>query len=137
MPTNTAGSTARNYHKQLVHYLRKQVTFADEGDVVDVGTIPANAIVIGGGVMITTAFNDAATIDVGFRGGSTTDDPNGYATALVGTAVGFKALDELAATTNIMQTSPAIVTASVNDGTGAVSAGVAEVVITFVLDNDQ
>lgn len=137
MPTNTAGSTARNYHKQLVHYLRKQVTFADEGDVVDVGTIPANAIVIGGGVMITTAFNDTATIDVGFRGGSTTDDPNGYATALVATAVGFKALDELAATTNIMQTSPAIVTASVNDGTGAVSAGVAEVVITFVLDNDQ
>ncbi|MBB5040808.1 hypothetical protein [Shinella fusca] len=137
MPTNTAGSTARNYHKQLVHYLRKQVTFADEGDVVDVGTIPANAIVIGGGVMITTAFNDTATIDVGFRGGSTTDDPNGYATALVATAVGFKALDELAATTNIMQTSPAIVTASVNDGTGAVSAGVAEVIITFVLDNDQ
>lgn len=137
MPTNTAGSTARNYHKQLVHYLRKQVTFADEGDVVDVGTIPANAIVIGGGVMITTAFNDTATIDVGFRGGSSTDDPNGYATALVATAVGFKALDELAATTNIMQTSPAIVTASVNDGTGAVSAGVAEVIITFVLDNDQ
>lgn len=137
MPTNTAGSTARNYHKQLVHYLRKQVTFADEGDVVDVGTIPANAIVIGGGVMITTAFNDTATIDVGFRGGSTTNDPNGYATALVATAVGFKALDELAATTNIMQTSPAIVTASVNDGTGAVSAGVAEVIITFVLDNDQ
>lgn len=137
MATNTRGSTARNYSKQMVHYLRKTVTFADEGDVIDVGVIPANAIVIGGGVNISTAFNDTTTIDVGFRGGSTTDDPNGYATALVATAVGFKALDELAATTNIMQTVPAIVTASVNDGTGAVSAGVAQVVVLFVLNNDQ
>lgn len=137
MPTNTRGSTARDLNMQVVHYLRKQITFADEGDVIDVGIIPANAIVIGGGAMITTAFNDTSTIDVGFRGGSTTDDPNGLATALVATAVGFKALDELAATTNIMQTVPAIITATVNDGTGAVSAGVAEIIVTYVVDNDQ
>lgn len=137
MATNTAGTVARDFHKQLVHYLRKRVTFADEGSVIDVGVIPAGASVVGGGAHIVTAFDDSATIDVGFRDGSSTDDPNGYATALVATAIGFKALDELAATTNIQQTVPAIVTASVNDGTGAVSAGVADIIVMYVLDNDQ
>lgn len=136
MATGTQGNNAREFHTQQVHYLRKRITFADEGDVVDIGRIPAGASVIGGGVHVVTAFDDTTTIDVGFRGGSSTDDPNGLATALVGTAVGFKALDELAATTNIQQTSSCIITASVNDGTGAVSAGVADVIVTYVVDND-
>lgn len=137
MATNTAGTTARQYQQQLVHYLRKRITFADEGTVVTVGYLPTNAVVIGGGVMISTAFDDTSTIDVGFKDGNSTADPNGYATALVATAVGFIALDELAATTNIMQTEDCTVTVSLNDGSGAVSAGAAEVIITYVCDNDQ
>lgn len=121
---------------QVVHTLRKRVTFEDEGTVVDVGILPPGASVIGGGAHIVTAFDDTSTIDVGFRDGSSTDDPNGYATALVATAVGFIALDELATTTNIQQTTDAIVTASVNDGTGAASVGVADVIVTFVVNND-
>jgi len=137
MATDTTAAPARQYHQQLVHYLRKRITFADEGDVVTVGYLPTNAIVIGGGAMITTAFDDTSTIDVGFKDGNSTADPNAYATALVATAVGFIALDELAATTNIMQTEPATVTVSLNDGSGNVSAGAAEIVISYVVDNDQ
>lgn len=137
MATGTAGTDARRYATAQVHYLRKRITFADEGTEITVGSIPAGASVIGGGVHIVTAFDDSATIDVGFKDGSSTDDPNAYATALTATAVGFIALDELGATTNIQQTEDHLVTATVNDGTGAVSAGAADVIVQFVVDNDM
>jgi hypothetical protein len=136
MATDTLQAPARRTHLQVVHTLRKRITFADEGNEVTVGYLPANAVVIGGGAMITTAFDDTSTIDVGFKDGNSTDDPNAYATALVATAVGYIALDALAATTNIMQTEPATVTVTLNDGSGAVAAGAAEIIIEYVLDND-
>jgi hypothetical protein len=69
-----------------------------------------NALVVGGGAFVTTGFNDSGTdtLIVGFIG-STTDD-NAYATLLDISAVGYIVLDELAATTNIMQTVDATVT---------------------------
>lgn len=137
MATGTAATPARQYHTQQVHYLRKRITFADEGNEVTVGYMPAGASVIGGGAHIVTAFDDTSTIDIGFKDGSSTDDPNGYATALVATAVGLKALDELAATTNVQQTTDCTVTVTLNDGTGAVSAGVADIIVTYVVDNDE
>ena len=137
MATNTAGSTARNLQKQLVHYLRKRITFADLGTTVTVGTIPAGASVIGGGVHITTAFNSSGTdlLDVGFIGGTT--DADGYATDLTLAAVGFIALDELGATTNIIQSVDTTVTCAPAQSVADATAGVAEVIITYVLDNDQ
>jgi hypothetical protein len=136
MATGTAATNARQYHTQQVHYLRKHITFADEGVEVTVGVIPAGASVIGGGAHITTAFDDTSTIDVGFKDGNSTDDPNAYATALVATAIGFIALDALSATTNIQQTEDHLVTVTLNDGTGAVSTGAADIIVTYVVDND-
>ena len=136
MATGTVGTTARRYATAQVHYIRRTVTFADEGTDVVIGKVPANSIVIGGGAHITTAFDDTATIDVGFANGSSTDDPNAYATALTATAIGFIELDVLGATANIMQTSDYDITATVNDGSGAVSAGSAEIVVAFVVNND-
>lgn len=139
MATNTAGTTARRYETQQVHYLRKRITYAIENTVIDIGTIPAGASVIGGGVHVITAFNDSGTdqLDVGFRDGSSTDDPNGYATLLDLSAVGFIALDELAATSNIQQTADAIVTCTYLGQNNNASAGVADVIVTYVVDNDQ
>lgn len=139
MTTGTAGTAARQYHTQQVHYLRKQITYAVENTVIDIGTIPANACVIGGGVHVTTAFNDSGTdtLDIGFRAGNSTDDPNAYATLLDLSAVGFIAVDELAATTNIMQTQDCIVTCTYNGQNNNATAGVGEVMITYVVDNDQ
>ena len=137
MATNTAGSTARRLETQQVHYLHKQITYSIENTAIVIGYLPANATVIGGGVHIVTAFNDSGTdtLDVGFTGGSSTADPNAYATLLDLSAVGFIVLDELAATTNIKQTVDTTVTCIYNGQNNDASAGVAEVYITYVLAN--
>ena len=71
---------------------------------------------------------------MGFRDGSSTDDPDGYATLLTISAVGYIPLDELAATTNIMQTKDAIVTWRYNgQNNDAASVGEAYLVIEYVL----
>lgn len=128
-------STARDMGYQgIVHTIQKQVTFATEGSAVDFDDkLPEGASVVGGGIHVITAFDDSATVDVGFRDGSTTDDADAYAGALDVTGVGFIALDNLAATSNIRQTKAAIPTVTVNDGTGAVSAGMGWVIINYVL----
>lgn len=137
MPTNTTGSVARRIETQQVHYLHKRITFADYGTTVVVGYLPANASVIGGGVHIVTAFNSSGTdlLDVGFTGGSSTADPDGYATLLTLAAVGYIVLDELAATTNIKQTVDTTVTCAPAQSVADASAGVAEVYVTYVLAN--
>jgi len=137
MATNTAGSTARRLETQQVHYLHKQITYSIENTAIVIGYLPANATVIGGGVHIVTAFNDSGTdtLDVGFTGGSSTADPNAYATLLDLSAVGYIVLDELAATTNIKQTVDTTVTCIYNGQNNNATAGVAEVYITYVLAN--
>lgn len=118
-----------------VHCIVKRLTFAVENTVIDCGKLPANAHVIGGGVHIVTAFNDSGTdtLDVGFRGGHSTDDPNGYATLLAIDAVGYIPLDELGATTNIMQTQEAFVTATYNGENNNATAGVAYLIILYAV----
>jgi len=135
MATGTAGSDARLYHTAQVHYLRKRITYADYGTTVTVGKIPANSCVIGGGVHITTAFNSSGTdlLDVGFIGNTT--DADGYATLLTLAAVGYIALDELATTTNIMQTVDTTVTCAPAQSVADATAGVAEVIILYIPPN--
>ena len=137
MATNTAATSARQYHQQMVHFLRKRITFADAGTTVTVGTIPAGASVIGGGVHIVTAFNGGGTdlLDVGFVGGTT--DADGYATLLELAAVGYIVLDELAATTNIQQSVDTTVTCLYTDSSSNSTAGAADVIVMFVPDIDQ
>ena len=136
MATGTAGSTARAYHTQQVHYLRKRITYADFGTTVTVGTIPAGASVIGGGVHIVTAFNSSGTdlLDVGFIGSTT--DADAYATDLTLAAVGYLAFDELGATTNIQQTVDTTVTCAPAQSVADATAGVADVIVMYVVDND-
>lgn len=138
MATGTAGSNARQLALQVVHTMRKGITYATENSTIVIGKLPANAVVIGGGVMVTTAFNDSGTdtLDVGFQNGSATNDPNAYATLLDLSAVGFIALDELAATTNIVSTLDSDVTCIYNGQNNNATAGAAEVIITYVVDND-
>lgn len=138
MATGTAGNTARAHHTQQVHYLRKKITYAVENTEIVIGTIPAYASVVGGGVHIRTGFDDSGTdtLDVGFKGGSATDDPNGYATLLDLSAVGYIALDELAATTNIISTSDSIVTCIYNGQNNNATAGEAYVTIMYAYHYD-
>lgn len=127
-------------YQGIVHTIVQRITYALENTIVDVlaGKLPAGASVVGGGVHVVTAFNDSGTdtLDVGFRGGSSTDDPDAYGTLLALTGVGFIALDELAATSNIRQTKDAILTWRYNGENNNATAGEAYLIVNYVLAVD-
>jgi hypothetical protein len=121
-------------YSDLVHVIRKRITFADYGTTVTVGKIPAGASIMpGSGVHIVTAFNSSGTdlLDVGFIGATT--DADGYATQLTLAAVGLIVLDELAATTNIQGTVEHTVTCAPAQSVADATAGVADVIIYYCL----
>lgn len=129
-------STAREYHTAQVHYVRKGVSYSDltSGTAFTVGTLPAGAVVLDACAVVTTAFN-SATSDVLNIG--TASDGDGFATSLDITSAGKKAADELATSDDLLFSAAANVTATWT-GTGAApSAGAVEVIVSFVVDNDN
>lgn len=134
MATGTAGTAARDYGVQMVHYLRKSITYADDGTTVTVGTIPAGSLILKpiSGVAVTTVFNAGSTnvLDVGPSTDSGTDL---WATDLALGTLGFVPLDE--AVTNLV-TVDTIVQAAVDLTGTAATTGAAEIIIAFVPDND-
>jgi hypothetical protein len=139
MATGTAGDKATHYASNQVHYLSKKITYNSPGTgtALVVGELPPYASVVSGGVHIVTAFNGSGTdlLDVGLADtyGVTAND-DAFATDLTLAAVGYIVLDELAATTNIMQTTPARVTATYTDANADASAGEAWVIVGFVVN---
>lgn len=95
MATGTAGSAARDYQMQVIHYIRKDITYADHGSTLTIGTIPAGAQIIKAisGVYVNVAFNavGADTLDIG---PSTDIGTDLWATALDCSLIGFVPLDE-------------------------------------------
>ncbi len=128
--------SARNDGTQKMMFLRKRVVYSSNGTTITVGKLPAGASVVGGGAHIVTAFNDSGTdvLDVGFIG-STTDD-NAYATLLDLSAVGWIVLDELATTTNIQQAVDTTVTCKYTGQNSNATAGIADVIIWYIPNND-
>ena len=133
MTTGVAGSSARQYDTQQVHYLRRSITFADAGLTLTIGTIPAGAIVLKAlsGVHVTTAFNAAGadTLDIGPSTDSGTDL---WATALDMSATNFIPMDE---SVSLLVSVDTIVQCDVTSSGS--SAGAAEVIICYIPDNDQ
>ena len=99
MTTGTAATTARQYSQQMIHYLRKSITYADDGKTVDVGTIPAGALVLKplSGVAVNVAFNGGTTntLDIG---PSTDAGTNLWATLLALGSIAFVPIDEAVTT---------------------------------------
>ena len=132
MATNTAPLTPPATHLPLpvVKTIGAWVTYSSPGTTVAkrLGTLPAGAIVVGGGAMVTTAFNDSGNdyIDIG-----TLDDDDAFATDLDVSAVGYKVLDELA-THNDYSTSEVGVIATYAGQNSNASAGVAYCFVQFI-----
>jgi hypothetical protein len=88
MATGTAGTTARQFTTQQVHYLRKSITYSDNGTTVTIGTIPAGSLILKpiSGVAVNVAFNGGTTntLDIG---ASTDSGTNNFATVLLFIAV--------------------------------------------------
>lgn len=126
------GSNARVYHTQQIHYLRKSVSYTDNGTAVTVGTIPSGATIVKpiSGVNVDTAFDAGTTntLNIG-----TSADDNLYATLLAVGAIAFVPLDEAVALTVSADTD---ITATVVLTGTAATAGAGEVVIAYIPDND-
>lgn len=124
------GSTARQYHTQQIHYLRKTMTY--DGTLSQtVGTLPSGAIIVpnASGAFVTTAFAGGTpqTLNIGYA-----DDADEYASALVLTTAGQIELD---VETDLLVPEDRAVTATLTAG-ATVSAGSCEVIIAYIPDND-
>jgi hypothetical protein len=135
MATGTAGSTARQYETQQVHYLRKSFTFADDGLTLTVGTIPAGSVLLKpvSGVSITTAFN-AGTTNVADMGPSTDSGTDLWATDLALGTLGFVPLDEAV---SLLVADVTTVQIAVDLTGTAATTGAGEVIICYIPDNDR
>lgn len=110
---------ARNDGSQNIHYLRKRVSYLDGATaVVQVGTVPTGAIVLRGGVVVTTAFNAATTniLDIG-----TVADDDGFATDLAMGTIGVIVADEMATSNDMgpMTADTSIIATHSQTGTAA------------------
>lgn len=131
MPTGTAATTAREYHTQQTHYLRKRILGAAGNALYTLGTIPAGANID----RITTA------VRVVFAGGTPTisfghtSTPAAYF-ALNGTpatTLGRNAVT-LIATAALFPDVDTVITATI---AGTPTSGVLDVEVYYTVDNDQ
>ncbi len=121
-------ASGQNYHQNMVHYLQKEITFADNGSTVTIGTLPANSVVLRGGVAVTVAFDGDTTntLDIG-----TTGDTDGFATDLALGTIGNIVADEMA-TSNDALISAETDVVGVVVSTASATAGTAYVWIEYV-----
>ena len=137
MATGTAGTIARQYDAQAVHFLRKSIAYTDDGKTLTIGTIPSGATIIpdASGVHVVTAFNGDTTntLDIGY---STDSGTNNLATALdINAATTFVPFDEDGNANTCLLTADTIIQCYVVS-TASASAGAAEVVIAYIPDTD-
>lgn len=128
MATGTQATTARRFHTQQTHYLRKRIAWNDAGLTGIVGVLPEGAIIVRGSVYVFAAFN-TGTLNVGKQGG----DADEYASALALNSQAIVAFDDLAIT-NARMTADTVVTYARST---AQSAGEAEILVEFIVDNDR
>lgn len=121
-------SQERVIYMQQVHYLKLAVTFADNGVVKTLGTIPAGATILKAmsGVLVNVVFNAGTTnvLDIG-----TTADGDLYATDLALGSIAFVPLDE-AVTMSVSAVTT--LTATVAIAGTAATTGSAVIVIAYI-----
>ena len=125
---------ATDYAAPVVHCLQRGIGEADEGlGALDLGTLPAGSIVVGAGVIVTTAWNGTTPIlDIG-----TSDDTDGFATDLALGTIGNIVWDELATSNDLYSASAVrvqcVVSATGNDS----SAGYGVAYVMFMTKNNR
>jgi len=124
---------ARNDGSQAVQTITKDIAFSDVDTTVTVGVLPAGAVVLRAGAIVSTAFNSGSTdiLDIG-----TSADSDGFATDISLATIGVIAADEMATTNDAgpYASDTTIVCVPAQTGTAA-SAGAARVYVEFIADN--
>lgn len=139
--------SARDTGYQLVHFLRKTInlnttvqaaTHTTLGTTIEVGGIPAGAVVVGDGLYLSLhASGTTNTLDVGYSSDSlSTLDVDAYASALSikdTTGLGRQAFDELG---NVAGSANkrAIDTTVTATWKGTATTGVFDLIVQYVLD---
>lgn len=122
-------TTPRQLQTQQVHYFRKTISYTQNAQVIDVGVLPAGALVLKplSGIAINTPFNGTSqSADIG-----PSDNTDLWATDLSLSVATFVPCDE---NVSFLVTSVTLVQC-VFTSTSA-SAGEGEVIIAFIPDND-
>lgn len=122
---------ARNDGSQNIQFLKRPITYLDNGLTVDVGTLPAGALILKpiSGVMVNVAFNGGTTntLDVGPSTDAGTDL---WGTVLALGTIGFIPLDEVVSLSVAVDTPVQAKVVS----TAAASAGSGVILIAFVIN---
>lgn len=128
----------RQTQLQVVHFIRKRINYNDTGVATGeyIGTIPAGCIIIGSDFSVPTAFNAGTTNSLTVGGNSPTY--NDVATA-AGTLVGSTGLKQ-----NVVPTGSSLnsttadidLFAAYNQTGTAASAGVCDVIVKYIPNND-
>jgi hypothetical protein len=119
---------AYEYHTHQTHFLRKDISYTDTSTVT-VGVLPAGAIVVGAGVVVSTAWNSGTSdvLDIGTSG-----DGDGFATDLALGTIGNIVWDELATSNDLYSASESTITCAVTSVGTAASAGVGHVYVQYI-----
>lgn len=129
MATGTAGTAARLYPQQMIHYLRKDFTYANTGEVLSVGILPAGAVMLVNisGVYVDVAFTAGTNkrLDIG-----TTANDDLYATDLTLASIGWVPLDETTVTFRVAVDTEIIATPDLTGSSN--TAGSASVIIAYI-----
>lgn len=129
MATGTAGTIARLYQTEQVHYISAPIVYTRLS--TDIGTLPKGAAVVDAGVFVTTPFAGGTpqTLDMG-----PVADTDGFATALVITSAGRKQADELATSDDLVTTADTVVRATLSAG-ATPSAGAGYAYVAYIMIN--
>ncbi len=124
-----AATQATEMSVPCIHYLRRDIGEADEGGgALTVGVLPARAIVVTAGVIVSTAFNGTSPIvQIGTSG-----DADGFATNLALGTIGNIVWDELATSNDLYSTSEVTVTTTVTATGNDSTAGYGSVYVGFI-----
>lgn len=131
MPTNARGSTARQNPTQQVGYLRKHISF-DGGLSGTLPPLPDGAILVSGDVYVHTPFNDgtANTVNIGIEG-----EADRYMSAGSLAAAAIVSFDDLVIGNSLVSSDQAI-TYNLTQTAGDATTGSADIVITYIPNND-
>lgn len=131
MATGTAATRAKQFHTDQVMYIARTVSYAAGASAVTtIGTLPAGAVVLNAGVVVTTAFNAGTTnvMDIG-----TASDDDGFATDLALGTIGRIVADELATSNDCLMTADTAITATLALTGTAATTGSGVVYVEYII----
>jgi hypothetical protein len=135
MATGTAGTSARSLRSPVVHSITYQLAYNTTGasSGVQIGTLPAGALIIGWNAHITTLFNAGTTNPITIGTTATGNEIAASGSITSGTAGAYSSANVNAAgARGILAADTPIYTAYIPTGTAA-STGAAVLSVTYVL----